>query len=69
MFGNENNEQDRTKLLKYSPSLFSKNNVELPKELEKIKTIPTEINYYMTNDAELIETFIIKNNKICKKMP
>lgn len=68
MFGNENNEQDRTKLLKYNPLLFSKNSIELPKEFEKIKTIPTEINYYMSNDAELIETFLIENNNICKKV-
>ena len=68
MFGNENNEQDRTKLLKYSPLLFSKNKADIPKELKKIKTIPTEITYYMSNDAELIETFLIENNKICKKV-
>ena len=68
MFGNEKNEQDRTKLLKYTPPSISKNSTNLPKEFKKIKTISTEINYYMSNDAELIETLLIENNNVCKKV-
>lgn len=65
MFGKYDNEQDRTKLL----SISSQNNsIELPKELEKIKTITKEINYYISNDAELIETILINNNEISKKI-
>lgn len=65
MFGKETNEQDRTKLLNCN------NQKELPKippNLTKIKTITQEINYYISNDAELVENTIIANNNICKKI-
>lgn len=65
MFGKENNEQDRTKLLNITPQ---QNQIEIPQEIKKIKTITKEINYYISDDAELIETFIIKNNDNCKKV-
>lgn len=63
MFGNENNGQDRTKLLNIpiqkTPDLSNVN---------KIKTIKKEINFYMSDDAEVIENIIIKNKQICKKV-
>ena len=63
MFGKEDNGQDRTKLL----------NVPIPKtpnltDLTKIKTITKEINFYISDDAELIENIIIKHRKISKKI-
>jgi len=69
MFGNGNNEQDRTKLFKHTSITSLKNSINIPKDLEKVKTIQKEVNYYMSNDAELIETFLIENNNICKKVP
>ena len=65
MFGKHNNGQDRTKLLSIDTK---KNTVNMPDDLEKIKTITKEINYYISDDAELIENIIIKNNSICKKI-
>lgn len=65
MFGNENNGQDRTKLLSYTPQIIDDNNLQ---KFKKIKTITKEINYYICNDAEVIETFIINNKNRCKKV-
>lgn len=65
MFGKENNGQDRTKLLNHP---ITPKTPQLPKEITKIKTITKEINYYISDDAELIETIIIENNDICKKI-
>jgi hypothetical protein len=65
MFGKDTNEQDRTKLFNIDNQ---KNQLKLPKELKKTKTINKEINYYICDDAELIETIIIKNNNMCKKV-
>lgn len=66
MFGKYNNEQDRTKLLNVNPQKNS--NLDSNESLNKIKTITKEINYYISDDAELIENIIIENNKICKKI-
>lgn len=65
MFGKSDNEQDRTKLLNINPQ---KNSNNISENLTKIKTITKEINYYISDDAELIENIIIDNNKICKKI-
>ena len=66
MFGKYNNEQDRTKILNVNPQ---KNLIlDDDENLNKIKTITKEINYYISDDAELIENIIIKNKKICKKI-
>lgn len=65
MFGKSDNEQDRTKLLNITPQ---KNPNNISENLTKIKTITKEINYYISDDAELIENIIIDNNKICKKI-
>ena len=65
MFGKDTNEQDRTKLLNCN---LQKQLPKIPKEVDKIKTIKQEINYYMCNDAEVIEDIIINNKKICKKI-
>lgn len=65
MFGKSDNEQDRTKILNITPP---NNQINLPNELTKIKTITKEINYYISDDAELIENIIIKNNNKCKKI-
>lgn len=65
MFGKSDSEQDRTKLLN---SILQKNPINLPKELIKIKSITKEINYYMCYDADLIESIIIENKKISKKI-
>ena len=64
MFGKENNEQDRTKIFKY-PIQKTPN---LPSELKKIKSVNKEIDYYICDDAELIESIIIDNNNISKKV-
>lgn len=64
MFGKENNEQDRTKLFKYPTQKIP----NLPSDLKKIKSVSKEINYYMSDDAELIENIIIENNNISKKI-
>ena len=65
MFGQDSNEQDRTKLLNAN---IQKTIPVMPKEIKKIKTVTQKIDYYMSNDAELIENIIIENNKICKKI-
>ena len=65
MFGKYNNEQDRTKLLNINSQ---NNNIDLPKELKKIKTINKEITYYISDDAELIENILIENNQMCRKV-
>ena len=65
MFGKETNEQDRTKLFNVDNK---KTTIDIPNNIKKIKTINKEINYYMCDDAELIENFIIKNNGNCKKL-
>jgi len=65
MFGQDSNEQDRTKLLNAN---IQKTTPVMPKEIKKIKTVTQKIDYYMSNDAELIENIIIENNKICKKI-
>lgn len=65
MFGKDTNEQDRTKLLNCN---LQKQLPNIPEDIDKIKSIKQEINYYMCNDAEIIEDIIIKNKKICKKI-
>ena len=65
MFGKNTNEQDRTKLFNSSNQ---KNIPRIPLDLEKIKTIKQEINYYMCNDAETVENIIINNKSISKKI-
>ena len=65
MFGKADNEQDRTKLLNIN---IQKNQDNLPEDLTKVKTITKEINYYISDDAELIENIIIDNKKLCKKL-
>ena len=64
MFGKHNNEQDRTKLFKF-PIQKTPN---LPNDLTKVRTITKEINYYISDDAELLENIIIENNNISKKL-
>lgn len=65
MFGKENNGQDRTKLLN---NPIEQKTPNLPKDLKKIKTITKQINYYISDDAELLENLIIENKNICKKI-
>lgn len=65
MFGKSDNEQDRTKLMNIN--LQKNQDIDLD-NFEKIKTIKKEINYYISDDAELIENTIIKNKNICKKI-
>ena len=65
MFGKDTNEQDRTKLLNCN---IQKRVFTPSEELKKIKTINQEINYYMSDDAELVENIIIENNNISKKI-
>lgn len=65
MFGKETNEQDRTKLFNIDNK---KTTIDIPNDIKKIKSINKEINYYMCDDAELIENFIIENNGKCKKL-
>lgn len=65
MFGKETNEQDRTKLFNVDDN---NSLIDIPNEIKKIKTINKEINFYMCDDAELIEKFILKNNGNCKKL-
>ena len=64
MFGKHNNEQDRTKLFKFP----IQKPITLPEDLKKVKTINQEINYYISDDAELVENIIIENNSISKKI-
>jgi len=65
MFGKNTNEQDRTKLLNCN---IQKQLPNIPKDIDKIKSIKQEINYYMCNDAEIVEDIIINNKKICKRI-
>ena len=65
MFGKYDNEQDRTKLLNTN---IQKNPIKLSEDIKKVKTVNKEIEYYISDDAELIENTIIANNKICKKI-
>lgn len=65
MFGKHDNEQDRTKLLNVN---IQSNPITLSQDFKKVKTVSKEIEYYISDDAELIENTIIKNNKICKKI-
>lgn len=65
MFGKENNGQDRTKLLN---NPIEQRTPNLSKDLKKIKTITKQINYYISDDAELLENLIIKHKNICKKI-
>lgn len=65
MFGKKKNEQDRTKLLNCN---LQKKLPNIPNDISKIKTITQEINYYISDDAELIENTIINNKSISKKL-
>ena len=64
MFGKENNGQDRTKLLNVNVNKTP----DISQGLNKIKTTHKEINYYISDDAELIENIIIKHKKISKRI-
>lgn len=64
MFGKEANEQDRSKLFNCN---IQKKLPNIPQDF-KIKTIKQDIDYYMCNDAEIVEDIILKNKKICKKI-
>lgn len=65
MFGKETNEQDRTKLFN---SNIQKQIPQIPQNINKLKSITQEVNYYMCDDAEQVEQIIINNKSISKKI-
>lgn len=65
MYGDSNNEQDRTRLLNLK-SLDAQLN--LSDKFEKINSSKQVTNYYMCDDAEVLERNIIKYKDIAKKI-